>query len=115
MDKYPDEIVERFWAQVDRIGEGDVHWNWTGPVRPDGYGVFNLGARLELAHRLALDLSGIEIPPGSVAMQVCGNRLCCHPHPKHLRVGTRSEQMATRRSRLRRLPRPGETQEPDKG
>ena len=112
MDTYPDEVVERFWAQVDRSGGADACWNWTGPVRADGYGVFNLGVRLELAHRLALDLSAVEIPLGSVAMQLCRNRLCCHPHPEHLRVGTRSEQMALR-SHLPRLPRPEETRDPD--
>jgi hypothetical protein len=83
----------------------------TGSVRADGYGGFNLSVRLELALRLALELSGIEIPLGSVAMQICGNRQCYHPHPKDLRVGTRSEQMTTRRSRLRRIPRPGEQQD----
>jgi len=110
MDKYPDDVVERFWALVDRSGGPDACWNWTGPVRADGYGAFNLGVRLELAHRIALELSGVAIPPGSVAMQVCRNRLCCHPHPEHLRVGTRSEQM-TLRSRLRRIPRPEEKRE----
>lgn len=113
MEKYSHEIVERFWAQVDQGAGPGGCWTWTGSVRPNGYGVFNLGVRLELAHRLALELSGVEIPTGSVAMQMCGNRLCCHPHADHVRVGTRSEQMARRQSRLRRVPRPEPKQEPD--
>lgn len=112
MDKYHHDVVERFWAQVDRSGGQDTCWNWIGPVRADGYGVFNLGMRSELAHRLALDLSGIQIPPGNVAIQICRNRLCCNAHPNHLRVVTRSEHM-TRRSRLRRLPRPEEKRGPE--
>jgi hypothetical protein len=112
MHNYPDEVMEHFWAQVDRSGGPDACWNWTGTVRADGYGVFNLGMRLELAHRLALVLSGVDIPPGSIAMQICGNRLCCHADTHHLRVGTRSEQMTTR-SRTRRVPRPEVKREPD--
>lgn len=112
MDKYADELVERFWAQVDRSEGPDACWNWTGPVRANGYGIFNVGVRTELAHRLALELSGIEISPGHIAMQICQNRLCCHPHPEHVRVGTRGEQMALR-SRLRRVPKPTENPEPD--
>jgi hypothetical protein len=112
MDKYSEDVAERFWSEVDRSGGPDACWNWTGPVRSDGYGVFNLGARSDLAHRLALELSGAAIPPGHVAMQVCRNRLCCHPHPEHLRVGSRSEQMAAR-SRLCRVPKPAEKREPD--
>jgi hypothetical protein len=110
VDRYSDDVAERFWAQVDRSGGPNECWSWTGPVRSDGYGVFNVGVRSELVHRLALELSGVYIPPGHVAMQLCGNRLCCHPHPEHLRLGTRSEQMA-RRSRLRRVSKPEEEQD----
>lgn len=112
MEKYPDEVVERFWALVDRGEDPDGCWTWTGPVRPDGYGVFNSGPRLELAHRLALTISSVEIPPDHVAMQVCRNRLCCHPHPNHVRVATRRELMAAR-SRTRGVPRPERRRDPD--
>jgi DNA replication protein DnaC len=74
MHQYADEVVDRFWSQVDHNPEAAGCWTWTGPERADGYGVVNLGRRLELAHRLALFLSGVEIPPGSVAMQICQNR-----------------------------------------
>ena len=107
MDRFSDEMVERFWALVDRSGGEDICWPWKGPVRADGYGTFNVGVRRELAHRLALELSGVQISADSIAMQVCANRLCCHPHRAHVRIGTRAELM-TRRSRLRRVPRPEE-------
>lgn len=112
MDKNTDDVVKRFWAQVDRTGGRDACWNWTGTVRPDGYGVFNVGVRQVLAHRLVLDLSGVDIPHGYVVLHTCSNKLCCNP--AHLRIVTRAEQMAAR-SRLRRLPRPDERRESDKG
>jgi hypothetical protein len=109
MDKFSEEVIERFWVQVDRSAGSEADWLWTGAVRPNGYGVFNLGVRQELAHRLALELSGVEIPPGFVVMQTCGNRLCCNP--AHLRLGTRADQMQAR-SRLRRVPKPDEPKDP---
>ncbi len=106
MHTYPSDVVERFWAQVDQGGEPDACWMWTGTVRANGYGVFNLGPRLELAHRLAIELSGVEVPVGFVVMRLCGNRLCCNP--AHMHVGTPADQGA-RRSWLRRVPRPEES------
>jgi hypothetical protein len=91
---YDADLVEQFWARVDRTGGRDDCWSWLGTTHANGYGVVNLGRRQELAHRLALTLSGIEIPPGFVVMRSCGNRLCCNP--AHLQVSTPAQLMATR-------------------
>lgn len=103
MSTYDDTLVERFWALVDRSEDPATCWNWVGPVHSNGYGIFNLGSRQQLAHRVVPDLLGQRVQYGSVVMHTCGNRLCCNP--AHLRVVSRSEHM-TARSRLQRLPRP---------
>ncbi len=110
MDKYDDDVVEHFWAQVDLTGGPNTCWNWTGIVHANGYGAFNLGTRQGLSHRLALELSGVRIPAGLIVMRTCGNRLCCNP--AHLYVATPSERMAAR-SRPGRIPRPEKREEPE--
>jgi hypothetical protein len=102
MDRLAPELERQYWALVDGRDDPDACWSWTGQAHSGGYGTFNVGVRHELAHRLALELSGTPIPPGLVVVHLCGNKRCCNP--AHLRVVTRSEYMKGRRSRLRRIP-----------
>lgn len=112
VDTYDDSMIGRFWEQVDRSEDPDACWNWTGPLHASGYGIFNLGTRQELAHRLVFEFSGRQVPYGFVVMRTCGNRLCCNP--SHLQIVTPAEHMAAR-SRLRRLLRPTKQEKPDDG
>jgi hypothetical protein len=99
---------ERFWAQVDRSDGPDACWPWTGAQNPrNGYGYLTYRSAQRFAHRVALELSGQEIPVGLLVMHTCENPLCCNP--AHLKVGTRADHMQ-RRSRLRHL-RPPESEE----
>lgn len=93
--------VPRFWKLVDASGGAEACWPWTGYVQKNGYGRFTPvdGVR-GLAHRYAIEYStGATIPEGMEAAHSCHNRRCCNP--AHLRVATRSENMAEMWSKWR--------------
>lgn len=77
-----------FWDKVERGGP-DGCWPWTGRLTSKGYGEYSLRAKSIRAHRLALELSGVEIPTGMVVMHSCDNPPCCNP--AHLAVGTTAD------------------------
>lgn len=70
---------ERFWSKVDRSGEC---WTWTGATF-NGYGVFRLDGKAQLAHRVARRWIKGEIPDGEQLDHTCHNRACVNPN--HLR------------------------------
>jgi len=62
---------------------------WTGRTDRDGYGLIGFRRATRRAHRLALWLSGRDIPPGHFVNHTCRIRLCVNP--QHLQVVTPSE------------------------
>jgi len=83
-------VEECFWAQVDRSANDADCWQWLGPKLPSGYGVISKG-KIRYAHRLALRLSGVDVPVDNDVCHKCDNPPCCNP--SHLFVGTRKENM----------------------
>lgn len=90
------ELVQRFWARVE-ISAGC--WRWTGHVSTNGYGRFTFRGRSYAAHRLALAISGVDVPADLDACHTCDTRWCVNP--AHLYVGTRTENMADCTERAR--------------
>ena len=86
-------MEERFWPKVTPTG---FCWEWNAATDARGYGVFNLGSRLDRAHRVAWTLLIGEIPAGLVLDHLCRNQSCCNPD--HLEPVTQLENM--RRNRL---------------
>jgi hypothetical protein len=83
------KAVERFWSKVER---GPSCWRWRGTILTTGYGQFSIGvANRAMAHRLSVELSGRELPPGSVVLHECDTPACVRPD--HLRVGTQLDNM----------------------
>lgn len=92
---YP-PLAERFWAKVDVRGANDC-WPWTGSRDTAGYGRIarsrsdETGGRQELAHRVSLELAGVEITPGQYVLHSCDNPPCVNP--RHLRPGNQLDNM----------------------
>ncbi len=76
-------IAERFWPKVQR---GDGCWLWTAAVHRNGYGKFNIGGKIVLAHRVAWALTHGPVQEGMYVCHHCDNPRC--QNPQHLFIGT---------------------------
>lgn len=83
-------VADRFWIKVDRNGPISVRrgapgrcWVWTASLRPDGYGQFRIGGRIDgrnvRAHQVSYELLVGPIPEGLVIDHLCRNRACVNP------------------------------------
>ena len=90
------DIEARFWAKVDRRGDGEC-WPWLGAQSRE-YGQFWCGGCLT-AHRIAWELTHGAIPNGLLVLHRCDNPPCCNP--AHLWLGTHADNAADRQAKGR--------------
>lgn len=94
-------LAARFWSKVDKRGL-DECWEWTRCLDAQGYGKFNIRARVNrFAHRMAYELMVGPIPDGLVIDHLCRNPRCVNP--AHLEAVTQ-EVNCQRRFAVRRVP-----------
>jgi hypothetical protein len=92
--------ADRFWAKVRKLDDLDGCWEWTAAKRL-GYGVFMLGGKARLAHRLAYEDTYGSIPVGRHLRHRCDHPPCVRPD--HLQPGSHAENMADKKARGRHL------------
>lgn len=85
-----EEIKQRFWEKVEMVPFHDC-WEWTAALVGKGYGYFNAGERLELAHRFSYELRYGKIPSKMHILHSCDNKTCVNP--RHLSIGTNSQNV----------------------
>ena len=100
----PEQLARRLANGLDAAEPGKC-WEWQRSHNGQGYGTLRVAGQTVYAHRLALELSGREIPAGLDVLHECDNPRCINP--EHLGVGTRSKNMADCHVRGRsRIPSP---------
>ena len=100
---YYGSLHDRFFRHVEKGLSEDDCWKWTAAKNPQGYGKIGIGApthKVEGAHRVSWMLhNNATIPAGLFVLHSCDNPECTNP--KHLRVGTKSDNMNDMYSRAR--------------
>ena len=85
-----ESISKRFWPRVKKTKSC---WIWTGPLRPNGYGVISFGPAKNrkqfLLHRASWMIHFGTIPNGMCVLHKCDVRHCVRPD--HLWLGTKKE------------------------
>jgi hypothetical protein len=87
-------VLERYFEMVIKGKTEDDCWGWRGATDEFGYARIALGGRgslREFIHRFSYTMFNGEIPEGMVVRHKCDCPPCSNP--RHLIVGTQSDNM----------------------
>jgi hypothetical protein len=100
------EQIERFWSKVERRGIDDC-WEWQRGRDKDGYGSVKFRPHGQFrAARVAFYLGHAKQPGDLLVCHTCDNPACCNP--RHLWLGTNTDNIADRSSKGRTARQLGE-------
>lgn len=89
--EYDQQIIDRFWAKVDRRG-ADECWPWKAGTYHAGHGRFAITHTHSVpAHRFCFAITNGGIKAGVNALHSCDNPPCCNPD--HLWKGTLNDNV----------------------
>lgn len=88
-----EDARRRFWKKVRKT---DGCWIWTGEIRHDGYGKFQINYGRYGAHRVSWVIAGNVLSENLLILHSCHNPACVNP--SHLKLGTNEENMKERNS-----------------
>lgn len=93
--------MKRFWEKTIECESGCIEW--TGAKVPRGYGRVFWRGKPRYAHRVSLEMAGVEVPENLMVLHTCDNPSCVKP--EHLRIGTQFDNMrdASRKGRCVRV------------
>lgn len=80
--------LSRFWTKV-RISNNC--WLWTASKTSGGYGVFSIGKKTFLSHRISYFIKNGDIDPNLTIDHLCKNTICVNPN--HLAEVTMKENI----------------------
>jgi len=99
------KLPERFLSFIDKQ-ENDC-WLWTGAKNPSGYGMFTIGRKLKLAHRISWEFTyGFE-PESLAVCHRCDTRNCVNP--EHLFLGDSKDNALDKMKKGRHIQAYGNT------
>jgi hypothetical protein len=98
-------LADKYWEKVDKQGPDDC-WNWTGAKTRLGYGSIGVDGKTMSAHRVAWAMEYGSLPDDKDVCHHCDNPGCVNP--KHLFLGTETDNMRDKMSKGRGNQQKGE-------